>query len=359
MRTILIIEDDPEIRGSLKDLLTFEKFNVFEAANGALGAELAYKHLPDIILCDVLMPVMDGFEVLSELRKETNTALIPFVFLTALADKSNIRTGMNMGADDYITKPFSIDELLNTIRTRLERAERLKNYTKQNMEKLRHNIISFLPHELITPLNGIISFGEIFRDFSETLSPKEIAEIGAYITESGTRFYDLVQKYLLYIQITVNKSTGYPSIQSPGFIRDIENTTRNIAKKYNRSNDLSLQLTEVNQPVPGKEMEIIIKELVDNAFKFSHIRTPVSVSSRIADNFYEITISDKGRGMPADSLHHVGAFMQFDRNKYEQQGIGMGLFLSTEITKILGGSVNISSTPGSGTAVVVKIPLNS
>lgn len=115
MKTILLIEDNLEIRENTCEILGLEGYNVIAAANGVIGLELAKEHLPDMILCDIFMPKLNGYEVFEELKKDASTKNIPFVFLTASADKYEVETGLGMGADGYIRKPFEHDELMNQI----------------------------------------------------------------------------------------------------------------------------------------------------------------------------------------------------------------------------------------------------
>jgi DNA-binding NarL/FixJ family response regulator len=122
MKKILIIEDEPEMRRNLMTILRLEKFHPTPAENGRIGIELARKEMPDLILCDVMMPELDGYGVISALRSDPATVAIPFIFLTAKGEKPDIRAGMNMGADDYLTKPVPKADLLGAIRSRLERA---------------------------------------------------------------------------------------------------------------------------------------------------------------------------------------------------------------------------------------------
>jgi DNA-binding NarL/FixJ family response regulator len=121
MTKILVIEDQPQMRKNLATILEMENFEVALAADGRSGIELARNSRPDIIICDVMLPELDGYGVLEQLRADPATATLPFVFLTAKGDKTDIRNGMNLGADDYLTKPVSREDLLNAIRVRLER----------------------------------------------------------------------------------------------------------------------------------------------------------------------------------------------------------------------------------------------
>lgn len=121
MTRILVIEDEPSVRSNILDLLDAEGFDVVSAENGLLGTLWALENLPDLIICDVMMPEVDGYDVVEKLRQDPVAAKIPLIFLTALSDRASIRQGMNLGADDYITKPFTRSELLEAIASRLAR----------------------------------------------------------------------------------------------------------------------------------------------------------------------------------------------------------------------------------------------
>lgn len=128
MKKILVIEDNNEVRENIAEILELSDYKVFTAENGKIGVELALKELPDLIICDIMMPVLDGYGVLHLLNKHIETYGIPFIFLTAKAEKTDLRKGMEMGADDYITKPFDSIELLNAIDIRLKKAQSIKEH---------------------------------------------------------------------------------------------------------------------------------------------------------------------------------------------------------------------------------------
>jgi DNA-binding response OmpR family regulator len=125
---ILLIEDNPDVRENTSEILALANYTVLTAANGKIGVELAQQEKPDLIICDIMMPELDGYGVLHILGKKPETATIPFIFLTAKTEKSDLRKGMNLGADDYLTKPFDDTELLNAIETRLRKSALLKKY---------------------------------------------------------------------------------------------------------------------------------------------------------------------------------------------------------------------------------------
>jgi diguanylate cyclase (GGDEF)-like protein len=153
MNPILVIEDEAKIRTNIQEILELGDYHAIAAPNGREGLELAKKHLPDLIICDVMMPEMDGFGVLECLREEPETALIPLIFLTAKVEKSDMRQGMKLGADDYLTKPFSADELLEAVEARLERAAKqkakLEEITEQLKQAANFDSLTGLPNESV------------------------------------------------------------------------------------------------------------------------------------------------------------------------------------------------------------------
>jgi len=135
-KKVLIIEDNNDIRENVVEILELANYQVFEANNGKTGVELAIQHLPDVILCDIMMPELDGYGVLYLLNKNPETAAIPFIFLTAKAERLDLRKGMEMGADDYLTKPFDDMELLHAIETRLKKKEQQQNFYSSSLDRL-------------------------------------------------------------------------------------------------------------------------------------------------------------------------------------------------------------------------------
>ncbi len=132
MKTILLIEDNQEVRENSAEILELANYKVLQADNGKTGIELAQKTIPDLIICDIMMPVLDGYGVIHLLSKNDATAGIPFIFLTAKTERSDFRKGMELGADDYITKPFDDVELLNAVESRLKKIDLVKSKFEKN-----------------------------------------------------------------------------------------------------------------------------------------------------------------------------------------------------------------------------------
>lgn len=164
MKKVLVIEDEVAIRDIIREMLTAEKFDVIEAENGEVGVQLVQTKSPDLIICDVMMPALDGYGVLTALRDNPKTAIIPFIFVTAKVSKVDLRQGMQLGADDYLIKPFTRDELLGSVTVRLEKQETmLRQYTAecQQYKELERRV------QDLQRFNE--SREEIFKKFSESL----------------------------------------------------------------------------------------------------------------------------------------------------------------------------------------------
>lgn len=361
MAKILVIEDERIIRENILELLETEDFEVFGAENGKVGIALALENKPDLIVCDVMMPEIDGYGVLKALREQPSTATIPFIFLTALADKSDTRRGMELGADDYLTKPCTPAQLLAAITTRLEKQAAFQRQQTQKLEDLRSNIIQALPHELRTPLNGILGFADLLLHEYESLEPTEVREMLEEIRRSGKRLYRLVQNYLLYAELEVIASDEKrikALLNSPGTdcVGLISETALKIAKEAERESDLHLNIAEAELQISPTRFQKLIEELVDNAFKFSQPGTPVTLTGTLQDNKYILVIGDRGRGMNSAQISEIGAYMQFERKLYEQQGSGLGLVISKRLAELHNGQLNIETVAGEYTTLSVILP---
>jgi CRP-like cAMP-binding protein/CheY-like chemotaxis protein len=183
IQRILIIEDNDDIRESTAEILELANYEIYQANNGKTGVELANKHLPDLILCDIMMPELDGYGVLYLLNKNPQTAATPFIFLTAKAERMDMRKGMEMGADDYLVKPFDDVELLNAIESRLHKKEKQEKFYSKSIDKLTN---------LVAGQNGIKELDKMIQERKvRTIKKKQIIYYegdtvsGIYLVLSG------------------------------------------------------------------------------------------------------------------------------------------------------------------------------
>ncbi|HEY9700957.1 MAG TPA: response regulator [Allocoleopsis sp.] len=364
MSKILVIEDEQHIRTLINDILTLEDFEVIEAEDGNQGLNLALDELPDLIICDIMMPELDGYEILKKLQENSRTKAIPFIFLTAKVTKDNMRYGMNLGADDYITKPFEEAELLTSVRTRLQKYQTIEDYYHEEVEKLRINISVSLPHELKTPLSGILISAELLLAKLDEMDKEKIRKITERIYNHGERLNNLIYKYLSYVKIQsiANNNQEIQKLRSE-LIRGInaqkimENTSKKKANQFGRENDLKLHFESIKEVFINEEhLEQVMIELVDNAFKFSQNGQSVEIITQVENSQLIISIINYGRQMNSQQIEQIGAFMQFDRDIYEQQGSGLGLAIAQSIiVKLYGGNFTVKSSSEEGTIVTISL----
>lgn len=363
MTTILVIEDEEIIRQNLADLLEMEGYQVLTAANGRIGVRLAGQHLPDLILCDIMMPKLNGYGVYQELSQDPITAIIPFIFLTAKTTAADVRAGMAHGADDYLIKPFSRNEVLKSITARLAKRATIVRHYRAKMDDLRQSMTRMLPHELRTPLTGIIGFSDILYEGYAALQPEEVREIAVSLQSASQRLYRLVQRFLLLSEFEIKS-------RDPEYVRAlrseylpmtagiIEDMAQNCTRRVERTADLTLDLQEAPAQINEAHFVSMLQELIENAFKFSLAGAPVLVSSRPAGaGMLELVISDRGRGMTAEQISAIAACVQFERKRYEQQGLGLGLALAQRIVELYDGRLTLDSLPNHGTTVRVTLPM--
>jgi signal transduction histidine kinase len=361
VKKILVIDDEEWLREMIHLALKQKGFDVIEAPNGADGIERARKELPDLILCDINMEKVDGYLTLASLRNEAPTAAIPFILMTGLADNAGMRHGMELGADDYLPKPFTTDALYAAVDARLKKAQTVRDEAERKLASLRDNISLMLPHELRTPLNGVLAYGEMLSTDSATLKPAEVAEMGHVIYQSGKRLERLIENFLIYAQLELvasdPKNVNALRIgQTEHPVPLIEKHATAQAALANRSKDLTLELADVPVPVAEEYLAKIVDELVQNAFKFSAAGKPVRVKLDEAFNTAVFSVSDQGCGFSTEQVTRIGAYMQFDRRMQEQQGLGLGLTIAKRLVGLHGGTLSIESKKDEGAIITAKLP---
>jgi len=361
MKKILVIDDEEWLREMIQLALQQKGFEVIEAANGADGIEVARKELPDLILCDINMGKVDGYLTLSSLRNEAPTAAIPFILMTGLADNAGMRHGMELGADDYLPKPFTTEGLYAAVDARLKKAQTIRDEAERKLAHLRDNISLMMPHEMRTPLNGILSNAELLAQSAATLKPGDVAEIGQEIHKSSERLARLIENFLIYAQLELVAADP----QNVNALRVgrtehpkelLKNQATAQATQAKRMPDLLFEVADIPLPIAEEYFSKIADELLQNAFKFSEAGSPVRVALAEAFNAVTLSVSDLGRGFTTEQIARIGAYMQFDRKLHEQQGLGLGLTIAKRLVELHGGKFSIMSNKESGTVISAKFP---
>src|SRR5438034_7600788 len=270
MTKILVIDDDASLREIIQLSLEHAGFEVIEAENGAHGVQQASAHLPDLILCDVRMEKMDGYRTLAALRQDSVTAPIPFILMTGQADTAGMRQGMELGADDYLSKPFTVPQLLAAVNARLKKLQTVREQAERKLGDLRANISLALPHELLTPLNGILGFSDIIITDHSQLQPDEIVSMSEAIRDSAKRLHRLIENFLIFAQLELLQADQLQALregQTSDLRRPIERVAQMRAERAGRSDDLVLKLCEASAAITEDYFTKIDDQVLETALK--------------------------------------------------------------------------------------------
>jgi two-component system sensor histidine kinase/response regulator len=359
MKKVLVIDDSPEIRMILEETLGMFGFSTVSAEDGERGIALAGAEMPDLIICDVNMPKMDGFATFAKLRETESTASIPFMFLSGATDRPQVRRGMEMGADDYLTKPFTPSELLAAVNARLEKQAEIRRQSERKLDEFRGRMTLALPHELRTPLNGIMGLAGILMEDHQSMSPAEVHESAQHIHDSALRLHRLIENFLAYAQIELmlkdrNSVLAQAATSITRADAAINETASEVARRHNRAENLVVTVAPASVAAIEDNFRKIIEELVDNACKFSDPESPIEVTATLRGPQYVVRITNQGRGMSPQQIAAIGPHVQFEREKYEQQGAGLGLAIAQHLTDLNGGQFLIESMPGVNLTAVIS-----
>ncbi|MGB9770607.1 MAG: hybrid sensor histidine kinase/response regulator [Candidatus Kapaibacteriota bacterium] len=358
MKKILVVDDSDYILESTSVLLMLEGYEVYTATNGEEGYQKALEVIPDLILCDVQMPVLDGYQMLEKIRANPKTESIPFVFLTAFGEKQNIREGMIRGADDYITKPFTHQELVEALNTQWKKLETFKKQVKEKVETVGRAISFALPHEFRTVLNEVMGLAKFILSSYDSLTKDDIFEIANDIVKSTNRLVKIAENFLIYTKIEALANN--PELKSKlrlhftdepfAIVQDIASLK---ATNFGRLEDVIIEeaVYNISLEISSDSFYKIIDELLDNAFKFSVRGQIIRISSGIENDMVWFSISDEGRGISPEKLDSIFTLTQFERDIYEQQGVGMGLVIARRLVELHDGKMVITSQVGEGTTV--------
>ncbi|MBK7895793.1 MAG: ATP-binding protein [Candidatus Promineifilaceae bacterium] len=369
MTTILIIEDETPIRDEVMDWLRFEGFEVLEAENGRIGLHLAHQHKPDLILCDIAMPEMNGHELLVEIRSSDDLSQTPFIFLTAAADRHAMRKGMDLGADDYLTKPFTHAEVLNAIHARLQKqsfqtqqqqkqVEMLNQAFQEERKKrlLKSRLMAMFSHDFRNPLTLILMASDILSSGDNRLTPERKQHQHDRIRGSVHLLLQMLDDMLLVAEM----ESGYLEFVPKPLL--LANFAETIVKEFRLIDQGIHKITFFNHlfgqvKADRKLFRQILANLLSNAMKYSPPDTEITIYLREENGRIQLEVQDEGIGIPAESLPHL--FEPFHRanNAKQIKGTGLGLTIVKECVDHHQGEIDIQSTLNKGSRFVVWLPL--
>lgn len=364
MTKILVIEDEFDIRDEVMSWLQFEGYEVIGAENGKTGMHAIHQHHPDIVLCDISMPEMDGHEVLIELRSDTDFAQLPFVFLTAAADREAMRQAMTLGADDYITKPFKHSEVINAVQTRLHKQAQVQDQLshlasiideERQQRQLKSRLVGMFSHDFRNPLASILSASGILQNYADRLPIEKQQKYLRRIDGSVHLLLQMLDDMLMIAE--VENGQLIEQRQAIDLEQLIERTIHDFVLidegKHHLTFESSLPLSIA---IDRRFVQHIITNLLSNAIKYSPEGSTVTVQASAAHGQVIITVQDAGIGIPEADIARV--FDPFFRasNVTKADGTGLGLALVKQLVDVCGGRLEVTSELGQGSCFSVMLP---
>lgn len=360
MIKILLIEDEASIREEVFDWLSFEGYETFSASNGREGVDAALAHLPNLIISDISMPELDGYGVLAELRQQPQLLATPFIFLTARADKSFMRHGMEMGADDYVTKPFTRSELLSAVHARLARHQSIMENLQGDVADLKLMLLTTMSHELKLPLASLTMVQQVIERRFEKLSKAELADLLQTLRTSTDRLHYLVQQTLYWSQIEAGLLT-VETVQKRGIpllLRTVVPAAINLARQFayrNGKGPLQLELFDSTTAFTG-DLALIkhaLAEVIANALNVSLEDQVVVISPWQNDQVLGLSILDQGVGLTVNDPS------QSPTQPRASAGLGLGLQIAKRIVDLHQGTMQSIPLANKGTQVLISFPIRA
>ncbi len=349
--TILLIDDEEDFCGVITKSLARHGFDVQAASSGAEGLRRAAECLPDLILCDLVMPQMNGYEVLAALRQHERLAGIPIIFLTAQSEPAEVRQAMNLGADDYLTKPAGILDLLGTIKARLDRRQSERQRHQKQMERAMR-LFAETVHDLRNPLFAVFAYTDLLKNAAGApgRSRERSEQILAGMQKAVARMQDIISETMYVVRSRMRPQPLSPS----GF--DLRNFCESLLADYEPCGRLQFHCGAGPFPVvaDAPRLRHALENLLSNALKYSD--GPVVVSLTRAAQGYRLEVSDSGIGIPAED--QAGIFDPFFRasNTGARPGHGLGLCVVRSCIQEHGGSISFLSEPNQGTTFAIDLP---
>jgi DNA-binding response OmpR family regulator/anti-sigma regulatory factor (Ser/Thr protein kinase) len=360
MKTILVIDDEQPMLTTLEVILRSAGYEVVTAASGEAGLRQAYECLPDLVLCDIHLPDLDGTTVLQALREDPATADKQVVLMTGI-DKEDfaLRKAINMGADDFLHKPFTPKELTDCVATRIRRNDLNRHVATRTYDHLRHTLHSTLPHEFFAPIANILGVTEVVRQ-NETLSRQETLQLVNTIEQHARKLHRSIDNYLKLIDLaSMNRTVKFAELSATKVWNTIATTAQSTASQKDRSADLRIEGLPYALPLSENDLATLVEELVDNACIYSRKGTPIIVGLSHDSNFFRLQVSDQGRGLSETQVRELReASHPTKTNSVAEAPVkGIGLLLVQKLVEARGGGLQIQSQPGQGSHFTLFWPL--
>ncbi len=371
--TVLLVEDDELMLAGIHELLgivdTGYDLTILTAENGKIALDIITDTIPDLIVSDINMPLMSGIELLAHLRQHPQWLSIPVIFLTAQGNDEDIHLAKKNGVDVYITKPFKSNELLELVRSQLDRTFQLAKSHEQIITSLKGDILQILNHELNTPLTYVVAYSELLLDTHDNL--EDLSYSYDFLRGIQAGCVRLTRLVIDFIQV-IELRTGEAKLAYQKNIQLIEDIVPLLEEALQKSQkrflpnavQMSFHPPQQSFGLMGHRESLVsaFERLFDNAIKFTfnHQGSTGEVELFVTqlEDEIQIHIRDEGIGFPPHVYQKIfDLFYQYNRKEYEQQGTGTGLTIAQELIHLHNGRIEVESLPDRGSLFKVILPL--
>ncbi|HRW05088.1 MAG TPA: response regulator [Caldilineaceae bacterium] len=361
--TVLVVEDNVDLNMAICEILESFEFEVHSAKDGYDALEWLKENKPDMILCDIMMPGMDGYTLLKHTRGDNSLRTLPFIFLTARTSVADRRMAKEIGIEDYLTKPVDSNDLIAAINNALRRRQIMQAEMQEQLNGLRDRIVGILRHEFRTPLTFVLGYAEYLLDVtSGDFNVDELRTSASAILDGGRRLQQLIETFLLLAELQ-NRELD---MQEIGRVRATElwmDTKQEFAPQCDAAG-LHLDLNCANDDAylfaDTEMVREALRRLMDNAIRYRRPESQtiwLSVELVPPATYVGLRIRDEGAGMPTEQLkRYATAFEQYDRDNRTEPGAGLSLALIRHVAHLHGGSLEIESELGVGSSFTLWLP---
>lgn len=362
---VLVVEDNPDLNMALCEILESYDYRVQSARNGIDALSLMRQQPPDVILCDIMMPQMDGYDFLKQTRADKDLRTLPFIFLTARTSTADLRRALDIGIEDYLTKPVDEQDLVLAIRNALRRRKMMEEEMAAQLDALRNQIVATLQHEFRTPLTFVLGFAEYLQDITEDdVDVDELRTAIAGILEGGHRLQRLIESFLMLAEVQ-NRQMQPEDLEALNALALLQNIARDFDDDLQKAGlTIEIARRNVNASVIGAP-ELIneaVKRLIDNAIRYRRQdsrRVWLSVE-QIMPTLVGLRVRDEGPGIPSSTVAKLlRPFEQGNRSDRTQPGAGLSLALITHIARMHGGRIEVQSEVDEGSTFTLWLPAAS
>lgn len=364
--TILVVEDDNHLIDGIREILELDDYQVITATSGLHGLEVlrSLSRPPDLIVSDIMMPKMDGYQFFESVRAEASWIAIPFIFLTAKGEKDDIRLGKSMGADDYVTKPFSAEDLLVAVSAKLARTQQLQSVFSSQVLDMKRRILTILNHEFRTPLTYVVAYADLLNREVDEMSLVEMREFLKGIYSGAERLRRLIENFILLVELEMGE-TELTYQWRKHKINNFELVVNLAARKAQsmldeRQQTLHVEIEDHTQPIMGDEeyLSAALVRLIENASKFSPSGKPIVLQIYADEGATTFAVVDQGRGIPENEISQIfETFYQVNRPQYEDQGTGSGLAIVRGVAKVHKAEISVESQENVGSVFRLHCPI--